>query len=219
MDDYISKPVLTRTLSHMLDKWVAHPINQLDPEVLDQDPAMLFTGERDSDLRETSVPGEISVNSLSTTAEVQATVNQAFSGSGAELVSNIKPKKAVGKVAALPESSINIGAIDTIRAMQRPGKDDLLAKIIGAFFVKTRDVIEQMQGAANDDDVESVVAAARGLGTSSAYLGAERMSSLCKRIELVAAENGSDELTELVFTLAQEYESVTEQLNTIVEAA
>jgi signal transduction histidine kinase/DNA-binding response OmpR family regulator/HPt (histidine-containing phosphotransfer) domain-containing protein len=219
MDDYISKPVLTRTLSHMLDRWVAHPLNQLDPEVLDQDPPMLFTGERDSDLRETSVPGEISVNPLPTTAEVQITVKQVSNGSGSAFVSNIISKKAVGKVAAQPESSINIDAIDTIRAMQRPGKDDLLAKIVGAFFVKTHDVIEQMQGAANDDDVESVAAAARGLGTSSAYLGAEKMSSLCKRIESVAADNGSDELTELVSKLTQEYESVTEQLNTIVKAA
>lgn len=219
MDDYISKPVLTRTLSHMLDKWVAHPINQLDPELLDQDPPILFTGERELDLRQTIVPGEISVNSLPTTAEVQANVNQASNVSGALFVSNIKSKNAVGKGASQPESCINIDAIDTIRAMQRPGKDDLLAKIVGAFFVKTPDVIEQMQGAANDEDVESVAAAARGLGTSSAYLGAEKMSSLCKRIESVAAESGTDELTELVSTLAKEFESVTEQLNTIVKAA
>jgi signal transduction histidine kinase/DNA-binding response OmpR family regulator/HPt (histidine-containing phosphotransfer) domain-containing protein len=217
MDDYISKPVITRTLSHMLDKWVAHPINKLDPKVLDQNPPLLFSGERGSDLRTTGVPGQISVNSLPTAAEVQTSKKRASDGSSA--ASNIKYTGIISKLSSQTESSINIESIDTIRAMQRPGKGDLLVKIVGAFSTKTPDVIEQMQNAANDSDPESVAAGARGLGVSSAYLGAEKMSSLCKRIESVVADGESDDLSQLVSTLKAEYETVYEQLSMIVKAA
>jgi len=63
MDDYVKKPVRTQTLSHMLDKWVAHPVNKLDPTILDEDPPMLFTGIRDCDIRSSDMPGHIEVNS------------------------------------------------------------------------------------------------------------------------------------------------------------
>jgi signal transduction histidine kinase/DNA-binding response OmpR family regulator/HPt (histidine-containing phosphotransfer) domain-containing protein len=217
MDDYVSKPVLTRTLSYMLDKWVAHPINKLDPNVLDQDPTLLFSGERESDLRTTGVWGEISVDPLPTAAEVKTTTKLTPNQPEVAPTSNIKSTRVISKVSTQFESSINIEAIDAIRAMQRPGKDDLLTKIVSAFSTKTPDLIEQMQGAAND--AEMVAAGARGLGISSAYLGAEKMSSLCKRIESVVADSGPDDLAQLVSSLKEEYESVTEQLNTIVKAA
>jgi signal transduction histidine kinase/DNA-binding response OmpR family regulator/HPt (histidine-containing phosphotransfer) domain-containing protein len=217
MDDYVSKPVLTRTLLHMMDKWVAHPINKLDPNVLVQNPPLLFSGQRHSDLRTTSVPGEISVNQLPTAAEVQTSTKQTPDGS--VVASKIISTSVISKESSQAESSINIESIDTIRAMQRPGKDDLLAKIVSAFSTKTPYVIGRMQDAANDADTESVATGARGLGVSCAYLGAEKMSSLCKRIESVVADGGSDDLSQLVSTLKEEYEKVTEQLNTIVRAA
>lgn len=219
MDDYISKPVLTRTLSHMLDKWVAHPINKLDPAVLDQDPSMLFTGERDSDLRTTTVPGEISVDSLPTTGEVKSTALEETNAPAVAEVSNIRTAVIEDEVSAPISSSINIEAIDTIRAMQRPGKDDLLAKIVGAFFTKTPEVIEKMQLAANDEDAAAVAAGAKGLGASCAYLGAEKMTVLCEQIVSVIADSGSDDLPQMVASVKDEYESVTEQLSTIVKAA
>ena len=76
-----------------------------------------------------------------------------------------------------------------------------------------------MQRAATDNDAEQLVAGARCLGASSAYLGADSLSALCKHIETVAAEDGSDDLSKLVATLQRKYESVTEQLNTIIRMA
>lgn len=219
MDDYVSKPVLTRTLSHILDKWVAHPINKLDPALLDQNPPMLFTGERVSDLRTTGVPGEISVDSIRTSSEEGAVEGKTEKVRAAASRPSIKTGIVAKETSSQIQASINTEAIDTIRAMQRPGKDDLLAKIVAAFFSKTPDVIEQMQGATKDADAESVAASARGLAASSAYLGAEKMSQICKRIETVVTEKKSDDLAELVSLLKQEFESVSAELSTLVKAA
>ena len=220
MDDYVSKPVITRTLSHILDKWVAHPINKLDPTVLDQNPPMLFTGERDSDLRTTDVPGGISVDPLPVTVEKSAAKDNALDAiDPVSTTTNIKTGIIASETRSQSQASINIEAIETIRSMQRPGKDDLLAKIVGAFFTKTPDIIEQMQGAANDQDTDTVATGAKGLGASSAYLGAEKMSSLCKQIESVVTESGTENLSQLVASLAEEYETVSEQLSSIVKAA
>lgn len=219
MDDYVTKPVLTRTLSRMLDKWVAHPINKLDPSVLNQDPLILFTGERGSDLRTTNVPGEISVDPLPTTTQVQSPLETSSSESTPDS-KPIDPMEGITSEASSQATvTVNTNAIDTIRAMQRPGKEDLLRKIVGAFSKKTPDIIKRMQIAVNEEDSESVVAGAKGVGVSSAYLGAEKMSSLCKQIESVVAGSETENLTQLVSCLEEEYASVIEELNTIVKAA
>ncbi len=218
MDDYVSKPVRTRMLSHMLDKWVAHPINKLDPKVLDQDPPMLFTGVRDSDLRyeEGLAAGAVPIlpeehlHPVSAQSEISAPKAP---------VGRVKPTQEKDTESAPIASHINVEAIETIRAMQRPGKDDLLSKVVGVFFSKTPEVIEQMQLAANEGDTETAFAAAHSLSSSSAYLGAERMSELCHQIQSVAEAKDVDDLKELVSSLKDEYGRVADQLNEFVKAA
>lgn len=218
MDDYVSKPVRTRMLLHMLDKWVAHPINKLDPKVLDQDPPMLFSGLRDSDLRyeEGIADGAIPIipeehlQHVSVQSEISAAKGP---------VGHAKPLQVKDADSEPPVSCINVKSIETIRAMQRPGKDDLLSKVVGVFFSKTPEVIEQMQQAADDGNTEAVFAAAHSLSSSSAYLGAERMSELCHQIQSVAETKGVEDSKELVSSLKDEYNKVADQLNEFVKAA
>lgn len=220
MDDYVSKPVRTRMLSHMLDKWVAHPINKLDPQVLDQDPPMLFTGVRDSDLRyEEGADGNTSgaVPILPEEHLYERSAHNEISSSAKSVSDKPVHTEITEAVQSVPR--INVEAIDTIRSMQRPGKADLLTKVVGVFFSKTPDVIDQMQQAANESDSEAVFAAAHSLSSSSAYLGAERMSDLCKQIELVAKEDDADKLKELVSSLKDEYSVVSDELNEVLNAA
>lgn len=221
MDDYVSKPVRTRMLSHMLDKWVAHPINKLDPKVLNQDPPMLFTGVRDSDLRYEDGLDGVSAGAVPVLPEdhlKQVAVESEISVKQ-ETAESIKPVREKETKSEQLASRINVEAIDTIRSMQRPGKDDLLSKVVGVFFSKTPEVIEQMQLAANEGDTEAVFAGAHSLSSSSAYLGAEHMSELCSQIQSVAEAKSVDELKELVSSLKDEYGMVADQLNEFVKAA
>ena len=221
MDDYVSKPVRTRMLSHMLDKWVAHPINKLDPKVLDQDPPMLFTGVRDSDLRYEDGLDGLATGMVPILPEehLRQASSQSEISEPRDPVEQVKPVQEQNPDSEPLASRINVEAIETIKSMQRPGKDDLLSKVVGVFFSKTPEVIEQMQLAVDQGDTEAVHAAAHSLSSSSAYLGAERMSELCHQIQSVAEGKGVDELKELVSSLRDEYGIVADQLNEFVKAA
>lgn len=221
MDDYVSKPVRTRMLSHMLDKWVAHPINKLDPQVLDQDPPILFTGVRDSDIRLSESDGVTSGGSMPIIPEEHLYENLSrneISQSPSAAVAS-EPVAEKPSNARATESCINVDAIETIKSMQRPGKDDLLSKVVGVFFSKTPDVISQMQQAANESDAKAVFEGAHSLSSSSAYLGADRMAELCKEIESVAQQEESEKLVDLVATLKEEFNVVSNQLNKFINAA
>jgi len=243
MDDYVKKPVRTQTLSHMLDKWVAHPVNKLDPTILDEDPPMLFTGIRDCDIRSSDMPGHIEVNSdrmtVSTFDIGDAHVNvnssrkttmssgdqndaQRYPEASQTVQEDSIEDKADDVLAdstADDSSSINVSAIDTIRSMQRPGREDLLTKVVAVFSNKTPEVIDGMLAAADESDVETVGAGAHSLCSSSAYLGANKMSALCKEIEAAIASGDQSELKALVVQLKDEYGAVAEELNDIVKAA
>ena len=228
MDDYVSKPVRTRMLSHMLDKWVAHPINKLDPNVLDQDPPMLFTGVRDSDIRYATNLGELSPSQFPILPEEHLHTDNHLNEVSSSAKAASPTMKSTDTDTTLSDaavsqtihsSTINVEAIDTIRSMQRPGKDDLLTKVVGVFFSKTSEVIDQMQQAANEADIDVVSAGAHSLGSSSAYLGAERMSELCKQIESSASDQKPEALKALVSSLKDEYGLVSEQLNDLIAAA
>jgi len=116
-------------------------------------------------------------------------------------------------------SSINVSAIDTIRSMQRAGREDLLTKVVAVFSNKTPEVIDGMLAAADESDVETVSAGAHSLCSSSAYLGANKMSALCKEIEAAIASGNQSELKALVLQLKDEYGAVAEELSDIVKAA
>lgn len=243
MDDYVKKPVRTQTLSHMLDKWVAHPVNKLDPTILDEDPPMLFTGIRDCDIRSSDMPGHIEVNSdrmtVSTFDIGDAHVNvnssrkttmssgdqndaQRYSEASQTVKADSIKDEADDVLAdstADDSSSINVSAIDTIRSMQRAGREDLLTKVVAVFSNKTPEVIDGMLAAADESDVETVSAGAHSLCSSSAYLGANKMSALCKEIEAAIASGNQSELKALVLQLKDEYGAVAEELSDIVKAA
>jgi len=185
MNDYVKKPVRTRTLSHMLDKWVAHPVNKLDPAVLDQDPPMLFTGIRNNDIRSGNVPGQIEINSEHMAEQTFDISDTNFSAGPqktpslsaqksqmANVVNESEPQlddgsEVADETAAQTDSScINVSAIDTIRSMQRPGKEDLLTKVVTVFSNRTPEVIEQMLVGANTSDTEAVSVGAHSLSSA-----------------------------------------------------
>lgn len=75
--------------------------------------------------------------------------------------------------------SIDLGCIDAIRAMQRPGKPDLLEKVIALYFEDAvRQIAVMRSGYAAGD-----AAAVKRLKSSSANLGALWLAELCKELE------------------------------------
>ncbi|NND91991.1 MAG: Hpt domain-containing protein [Granulosicoccus sp.] len=116
-------------------------------------------------------------------------------------------------------SVINLKAINVIRGLQRPGKDDLLSKVVGVYFDKTPEMIDAMATAMSAGDHAAISACAHSLKSSSAYLGADSLSARCRRIEAAIKEGDHDELEVLVAGIQAEYDRVSEELVDMVKAA
>ena len=87
-----------------------------------------------------------------------------------------------------PDGSIDQQAFDKIRALERGGAPNLVARLIGLYLEGTPPLIERMKQAHADDDHEALRAAAHTLKSSSANVGAMKLHGLCNELELRARE-------------------------------
>ena len=82
--------------------------------------------------------------------------------------------------------SIDENALKAIAALQRPGKPDLLTRIVGLFKSESPKTIASMLEGIDSADMEAVRVAAHTLKSSSAYVGAVELSERCKELERAA---------------------------------
>ena len=87
------------------------------------------------------------------------------------------------------ENVIDSKALDAIRALQRPGKPDLLGRIVGLFESETPKAIRTMLEALDAADMATLRDGAHTLKSSSAYVGATALSARCRDLERSAREN------------------------------
>ncbi|MEE9322396.1 MAG: response regulator [Granulosicoccus sp.] len=190
MDDYLSKPVSQSDLLLILEKW-HHPVVA---QVVDSGSAEVLNEKFDAQ------------NHSQTPALQDADV--------------AKVDVYVGEVAVATEEAVGVvlnqKSIGTIRDLQRPGKDCLLAKVIGVYFDRTPEMIAEMQAAVQESDVAATKAGAHSLKSSSAYLGADGLSQKCKNIELAAGENDISAIAVLVDEIAAEYNLVAVELGKLI---
>lgn len=82
--------------------------------------------------------------------------------------------------------SIDENALKSIRALQRPGKPDLLSRIVGLFKTESPKTLSSLVEGIDSMDMESVRVAAHTLKSASAYVGASELSERCKDLERAA---------------------------------
>ncbi len=89
-------------------------------------------------------------------------------------------------------------ALDAIKALQRPGKPDILARIVNMYLEKTPELITDIEQGVAANDAARVKMAAHTLKSSSAYLGATTLAAQCNTLEAKAAnEDLSDSSTDV----------------------
>lgn len=223
MDDYVAKPVRTQVLSHMIEKWVGKPLEPFDKTSHSKTPALLPTGDREGDLpsdfiESTSVPESVPAS------EKPDQDTQSSANDGEHMpVSPDDHAMEDGKVdldvgasqtdrAEINENILNLKAINTIRGLQRPGKPDLLSKVVGVYFSKTPEVIDDMQTGLENQDYPQISACAHSLKSSSAYLGADVLSKACRQIESAIADGTHGDLEALIKGIASDYQRVAAAL-------
>jgi PAS domain S-box-containing protein len=78
-------------------------------------------------------------------------------------------------------------SLANIRALQRPGAENVLDKVIELYLGNSTALIEKLEHAIATGDASAVRDAAHSLKSSSANLGAQRLADICKTIEVSLA--------------------------------
>ena len=123
----------------------------------------------------------------------------------------IQPKPEISN-----ESIMNIeideSALDAIRSLQRPGKPDILARIVNMYVEKSPELISAIEEGIAANDSDKVKMAAHTLKSSSAYVGASALADVCGRVESKAANDELNGTQEDVALISSGYESVVSQI-------
>ena len=101
--------------------------------------------------------------------------------------------------AAAIDEPINPRALDAIRQLPGPNGALLVQKVIGAYLADTPPRVAQLRAAVDAGDADTVRRAAHALKSSSANVGAEQLSALCREIESLG-RSGSVEAAKALLT-------------------
>ncbi len=105
------------------------------------------------------------------------------------------------------------GPLEEIQRLQRPGKPNLLKKIINTYLETAPGLIEQVRDGILGEDSEGTRIAAHSLKSSSANLGANTLAEVCRALEELARENRMEEGRELVSKMDRIYAQVRVELS------
>jgi HPt (histidine-containing phosphotransfer) domain-containing protein len=105
--------------------------------------------------------------------------------------------------------------LTAIRSLQKPGQPDILEKVIGLYLNSAPDIFKALQQAIEVGDPEKLRAAAHSLKSSSANLGANKLSSLCKTMETKGREGKLEDAGLTLSELEQAFRLATQELEYI----
>ncbi|SPP63251.1 response regulator [Nitrospira lenta] len=84
--------------------------------------------------------------------------------------------------------TVDQAAWNSITALQRPGKPDMLAKILTIYLTDSQQLVDQVRQGVADGEAQRVNEAAHSLKSRSAVLGAVLLSDLCQQIEAISRQ-------------------------------
>jgi CheY-like chemotaxis protein/signal transduction histidine kinase/HPt (histidine-containing phosphotransfer) domain-containing protein/HAMP domain-containing protein len=109
-------------------------------------------------------------------------------------------------------SCLNGEAIERLRILQRPGSTDLIRNLIHTYLAETPSQIERLEKAVQNQDAQMACNAAHSLKSSSAFMGAHRLSAMCTEIEATTREKHIEPLKKMLSEIAKEFEKVQNAL-------
>ena len=103
------------------------------------------------------------------------------------------------------EEILDHGVLDDLIAMQRPEVPNILVKIIRLYMEKSPAILKTLKESVEKDNPVSIYEAAHSLKSSSANVGAVRLSTFCKEIEEMGRKKKTDTAKEILKHIELEY--------------
>jgi CheY-like chemotaxis protein len=110
------------------------------------------------------------------------------------------------------ESVLDPGPLEEIRALQAEAGNDLLVRVIRAYFDSAPGLVEAVANAVEKGDASALADAAHPLKSSSASLGAVRFSELCREFEAIGRTGSTDGASDLLGDFRSEFARVQRAL-------
>jgi len=104
---------------------------------------------------------------------------------------------------------INQESLDNIRQLQRPGKPDLLKKIVSLYMNDSPGLLNALREALEQGDAVQVRMHAHRFKSGSANLGALRLAELCKQLEEMGRNNELDDALILLNRIEIEFKAAS----------
>ena len=126
--------------------------------------------------------------------------------------------EAVNEVGIAAERAVDAvldqRVLDRIRALNRPGRPNLLLKVLGLYSSSSIALTDALSAAALSQDAEAMRQAAHALKSASANVGANVFAEVCKEVELAAANGKLEDACLLLESLREEHKKVLQALET-----
>ena len=117
-----------------------------------------------------------------------------------------------------PET-LDLSRLENIRALQRAGRPDVLARVVGIYLDDAPKHLEALHIALNEAAPDQLRKAAHSLKGGSANLGAVRLSGICRDLETLGRTGDLDGAAAIVKQADREYGRVQTVLQKLVAGA
>jgi HPt (histidine-containing phosphotransfer) domain-containing protein len=121
--------------------------------------------------------------------------------------------EALEKRAAEATPPIDVAVLESIRALQQEGGPDLVARVVGLYLDGSGKQMEILRSGVKTSDAEAVHRSAHGLKSSSASVGAMRLSGLLKELESMARAKDLQMAGDALAEIETEYLAAREALS------
>lgn len=124
----------------------------------------------------------------------------------------IEPLSQASVAGAAAEAVIDPSALDEFRAIMGEEAEEAVAELISIFLELSPQRLAALRQAMDGGDGEQLWKVAHALKSSSASLGAMRLSALCSELEDMGRDGRLEEAAEKVARAEEEYEKVKRAL-------
>jgi HPt (histidine-containing phosphotransfer) domain-containing protein len=118
------------------------------------------------------------------------------------------PPPLCARAEPAPSDAIDARALDELRAVNPSRGARIVARAVGSFLGNTPLLLDRLAKASAAGDADGLQAAAHGLKSSAAHLGAQRLSALAREIEQHGRDGALEPAAVLVEAAFVEYERV-----------
>ncbi len=103
------------------------------------------------------------------------------------------------------ENLLDQEALDVIRSLEQPGMPSLLERVVNTYIETAEPIADQVSAAFIAKDADALMHAAHSLKSSSANVGAKRLSGICAELEKFARDGSLDSLDDRVLNVGVEF--------------